>query len=155
MAKDKLEIVNDTANKLLDLMGSKAKAEVAYDTENEFYAVEIKTEEEVGLLIGRHGETLGAIETALAMILKQKTGEWVRVIVNVGDWRKKQEEYLGDLATQAADRAKETKEPQPIYNLTPAQRRTIHMVLAKNKDVTTESVGEGEERYLVVKPKGK
>ena len=126
MAKDKLEIVNDTANKLLDLMGSKAKAEVAYDTEKEFYAVEIKTEEEVGLLIGRHGETLGAIETALAMILKQKTGEWVRVIVNVGDWRKKQEEYLGDLATQAADRAKETKEPQPIYNLTPAQRRTIH-----------------------------
>lgn len=153
MAKNKLETVKDLANKLLDLMGSKAKAGVTYEAENEAYLVEIKTEEEMGLLIGRHGETLKAIETALSMILKQKTGEWIRVIVNIGDWRKKQEEYLGELATQAAERAKETKEPQPIYNLTPAQRRIIHMALSKNQEVTTESVGEGEERYLVVKPK--
>ena len=134
-------------------MGSKAKAEVSFDKENEAFMVEIKTEEEVGLLIGRHGETLKAIETAIAMMLKQKTGEWARVVVNVGDWRQKQEEYLNNLADQAAQRAKETKEPQPIYNLSAAQRRIIHMALSKNQDVTTESVGEGEERYLVVKPK--
>jgi len=139
MTKDKLETVKDLTNKLLELMGSKAKAEVSFDKENEAFMVEIKTEEEVGLLIGRHGETLKAIETAIAMMLKQKTGEWARVVVNVGDWRQKQEEYLNNLADQAAQRA--------------AQRRIIHMALSKNQDVTTESVGEGEERYLVVKPK--
>ncbi len=115
--------------------------------------IDIETEEETGLLIGRHGETIEAIQSILGMMLKKKTGDWVRIIVDVGGWREKQEERLRDLATQTAERAKETGEGQPLYNLSPAQRRVIHLTLADDPDIETESAGEDEERYLIIRPK--
>ncbi len=149
------DLTEELANKLLALMSTAASATVSEDKENAVYKVDIKSEDETGLLIGRRGETLIAIQTVLSMMVKEKTGEWVRIVVNVGDYREKQEDYLGSLAKQAAERAKETGEPQALYNLPADQRRLIHMALSEDPDVTTESQGEGEERYLVVKPKGK
>ncbi|MCJ7805282.1 hypothetical protein MUP46_01420 [Patescibacteria group bacterium] len=155
-AKNKILVqVDEAANGLLTLMGTKAKARVYEDKENQAIRVDIETEDETGLLIGRHGETLASMETALGMMIRQSVGEWVRIIVNVGDWRERQEDHLKEIAEQAMERAIQTGEPQPIYNLTPAQRRIVHLALSESKDVETESVGEGLERYLVVKPKGK
>jgi spoIIIJ-associated protein len=134
-------------------MGTKAKGKVSFDKENNAIRVDIDTEDETGLLIGSRGETVNAIQTSLGMMLKNELNGWVRVLVNIGDWREKQEEQLKDLATQAAERARETGEPQTLYNLSPAQRRIVHMVLSEEKDLDTESFGEEEERYLVVKPK--
>jgi spoIIIJ-associated protein len=145
--------VKDLAEELLCLMGTSAKVDVSEDKENEAVVVNIQTESERGLLIGHHGETLNAIQAALGMILRRETGEWVRVIVNIGDWRERQEEQLKKLALEVAERAKQTGEPQPLYNLTPAQRRVIHLELSGDEQITTESTGEGTERYLVVKPK--
>jgi spoIIIJ-associated protein len=138
-------------DELLSLMGTKAAAEVSYDKSNECYLVNIDGGDETGLIIGKKGETLLSLQTMLGILLKGKTGEWERVTVNVGDYLEKEEEYLKNLAESAATRAKETGDPQSLYNLKPAQRRIIHMVLAEDKDITTESLGEGEERYLVVK----
>jgi spoIIIJ-associated protein len=137
-------------DKLLLLIGAKAEAEVNYDKVNESINVNIKTEEEAGLLIGKNGETINALQRFVALSLRQKTNEWHRVLVNVADWREKQQMHLEQIAAQAAERARETKEPQSLYNLTPAQRRIIHMFLANENDIKTESVGEGEERYLIV-----
>lgn len=148
-----VDTVSDITKELLNLMGSKADFGVEEDKENEAIVVNIKTEEETGLLIGHHGDTLASLQAALGMIVKQKTGEWVRIVVNVGDWREKQETHLRELADEAAERVKQTGHPQPIYNLTPAQRRIVHMELSKNPEITSESTGEGEERYLVVSPK--
>ena len=145
--------IEKEANKLLELMGTKAKATASEDKENDAILVNIETEEERGLLIGHHGETIDALQTALGMIARQEEGEWKRVIVNVGDWRERQEEQLVKLASEVAERAKLTGEPQPLYNLTPAQRRIVHLELSKDDEVETESTGEGNERYLVVKPK--
>lgn len=156
MAKKKVstaEKIGDLANELLELMGTKAKATASEDAENEAIVVNIETEEERGLLIGHHGETINALQAALGMMVRQEEGEWKRIIVNVGDWRERQEEQLIKLASEVADRAKQTGEPQPLYNLTPAQRRVVHLELSKDEGVTTESTGEGSERYLVVKPK--
>jgi spoIIIJ-associated protein len=86
------------------------------------------------------------------MALKQQTGEWVRIVVDIGDWRQKHESHLASLAQAAAERAKATGEPQPLYNLTPSQRRVVHLALVGRDDVATESQGEGASRYLVVKP---
>jgi len=145
--------IEKMAEKLLELMGTKAKAAVSEDKENEAFVVNIETEEERGLLIGHHGETINAIQAALGMMVRQEEGEWKRIIVNVGDWRERQEEQLVKLASEVAERAKQTGEPQPLYNLTPAQRRVVHLELSKDTEVTSESTGEGSERYLVVKPK--
>ncbi|MCK4588549.1 KH domain-containing protein [Candidatus Woesebacteria bacterium] len=151
--KKTLLLAEKMANELLSLMGTKAQVKASEDKKNEAVRIDIETEEETGLLIGRHGETIEAIQSILGMMLKKKTGDWVRIIVDVGGWREKQEERLRDLATQTAERAKETGEGQPLYNLSPAQRRVIHLTLADDSDIETESVGEDEERYLIIRPK--
>ena len=149
----KIKILQKLTDELLSLMLTKAKTDVSYDNENEAFAVNIDAGDETGLLIGRKGETLLGIQTVLGFLLKQKTGEWNRLLVNVGDYREKEEGYLKDLATSTAERAKETGEPQNLYNLKPWQRRVIHLALSEDKSITTESEGEGEERYLRIKPK--
>jgi spoIIIJ-associated protein len=151
--KDKVSLTQKLADTLLDLMGTKAKAVVSEDKENEAIKVDIETEKETGLLIGRHGETLDALQVILGMMVFQESKEWVRIIVNVGDWREKQEDQLKNLALQAAERARETGEPQSLFNLNASQRRIVHMVLTDEKDIETESSGEGKERYLVIKQK--
>lgn len=145
-------IIQKLTEELLKLSGVSAQIEVIDMGENTF-EVNLSTDDETGLLIGFRGENINAIQTVLGMMLKGQTGEWYRLIVNVGDYREKQEEKLKELATQSADRAVETKEPQPIYNLNASQRRIVHMFLADRKDITTESEGVEPERYLVIKSK--
>jgi spoIIIJ-associated protein len=152
-AEETQKILTGLTDELLALMSTTAKAAVSYDQENDAFIVTITSTEETGLLIGRKGETLSSIQTILGVLLKQKTGDWKRVVVNVGDYREKEEDYLRNLGLSAAARAKETGEPQSLYNLNPAQRRIVHMALSEDSSVETESLGEGNERYLVVKAK--
>jgi spoIIIJ-associated protein len=151
--ENNVKILQKLTEELLSLMSTKAKAETSYDKGNEAFNVNIDAGDETGLLIGKKGETLLGIQTILGFLLKQKTGEWARILVNVGDYREKEEGYLKDLAVSTAQRAKETGEPQNLYNLKAWQRRVVHMALSEDKDITTESEGEGEERFLIIKPK--
>lgn len=144
--------IQELTEKLLELAGVSAQVEVV-DLGEKTYEVNLSTDDETGLLIGFRGENINAIQTVLGIMLKGQTGEWYRLVVNVGDYRQKQEEKLKDLADQSADRAVETKEPQPIYNLNATQRRVVHMHLSQRNDVITESEGVEPERYLVVKAK--
>ena len=150
---DKVKLVQEIADELLSLMGTKAVSEVSEDKEADALVVDLKTEEETGLLIGSRGETLNSIQAIIGMIYRQRMGEWQRIVVNIADWRERQTERLHELALQAAQRARETGDPQTLYNLTPAQRRIIHLVLADEKDIETESEGEGRGRYLIISPK--
>src|SRR3989304_8034230 len=94
------EVAQKLSEERLTLMGVDAKIEVSEDKENQALVIDISSENETGLLIGRHGQTLLSFQSMVGMILKQKLGEWTRVIVNVGDWRQKEEENLKSLATQ-------------------------------------------------------
>lgn len=152
MAKSKIKLVEEIAKELFGLIGSEAEVTVGEDKANEAILVKVDTQNETGLLIGRRGETLNSIQSILGIMVRQKLGEWVRIVVNVGDWREKQEDRLKELANQAALKAKETGQAQPIYNLSAAERRVIHLVLADDKEISSASEGEGDERYLVVKP---
>lgn len=151
--KDPVKITQKFVDELLTLMASQAKASVTLDKENDALVVNIDPADETGLLIGRQGETLLSLQSIIGIAVKQLLGEWKRVVVDIADWREKQEEHLKSLAQSTAQRVIETGEDQPLYNLTPAQRRIIHMELADNEEVTTESMGEGPDRYLVIKVK--
>ncbi|MEJ2347654.1 MAG: KH domain-containing protein [Patescibacteria group bacterium] len=153
ISKKSITLAQKLIDQMLSLMGTKAKAIAQEDKENEAIRIDIDAGEETGLLIGKHGETLDAMQLLLGMMMRQKQEDWVRIILNVGDWREKQEEHLKDLAFQAADRARETGEPQNLFNLSSSQRRIIHLALGSEKDIETESAGEGKERYLIVKQK--
>lgn len=147
------DTLKNITEKLLSLMNVSAKVEVSYDKNDEVFVVDIDAGETTGLLIGKRGETLLSIQNILGVLFKQETGEWAKIVVNVGDYRQKEEEYLKSLAENTAQRAVETGNPQNLYNLKAWQRRVIHVFLTDNKDVATTSEGEGEDRYLIVSPK--
>ncbi len=116
------------------------------------YRVHIDTEE-TGLLIGFHGKTLESFQIILSILVSKKLGNWVKVYVNVGDYREKREEALMYMAQRAAERALASGRPVELAHLSPSERRVVHLTLSGDERVATESVGEGENRILIVKPK--
>lgn len=147
------DILKRITEQLLDLMKVSAEVAVSYDKNDEVFVVAVDAGEATGLLIGKRGETLLSIQNILGVLYKQEIGEWGKIVLNVGDYRQKEEEYLKTLAENTAQRAVETGNPQNLYSLKAWQRRIIHMFLSEKKEVTTTSEGEGEDRYLIVSPK--
>jgi spoIIIJ-associated protein len=118
------------------------------------FQVVIKTEEEVSTVIGRHGETIRAIQKILEVILYKQLGEAVDILVNVNDYREKQKERLEALASEYAQKAQADNAPVEIKNLSSYERKLIHEYVTANfSDLTTYSVGEGRDRRLVIKAK--
>lgn len=151
--KNKIEakkIIEDLLKNLFSLLELPVEFKVI--EEKDFYLVDLNTKEQIGLLIGRQGENLNALRTFLQLALKQKTGQWYSVKVNVGDWLERQEEYLRNLAEKTVKKVKETGAPQNLYNLTAQQRKIIHLVVGDIEGVKSESVGEGKNRFLVISP---
>jgi len=116
------------------------------------YRVNIETEE-TGLLIGFHGRTLESFQIILGILVSKKLNEWVKTYVNVGDYREKREEALMLMAQHAAERALALGRPVELSHLSPSERRVIHLTLSGDERVATESVGVGNSRVLLVKPK--
>jgi len=148
--KDPEQVKNITEELLgkLEITGS-----VTVDVdETEAFRVHIETEE-TGLLIGFHGKTLESFQIILGIIVSKALGIWVKTYVNVGDYREKREEALMIIAQRAAERALAVGRPVELANLSPSERRIIHLTLSGDGRVITESVGEGLGRTLLVKPK--
>ncbi len=151
--KSDKQVVEEVTKKLLELMGTKAEISVVEDKDNNAILIDIEGKDEAGLIIGNRGSTLLAIQTIIGMIVRNKIGDWRRIIVDVADWREKEEERLKILAYEAVERAKTTGEAQNLYNLSASQRRVIHLTLSDDPSVKTESQGEGKDRYLVISAK--
>ncbi len=108
---------------------------------------------EPGLIIGHHGDTLDSLQLVLSLMVAKKLGEFKRLTLEVGDYKKNRSDYLKSLAEQTKERALQEQREVYLPNLKPWERREVHMYLAEDPEVFSESVGEGKERTLVVKPK--
>lgn len=146
-----VETIKGLTEDLLQRLGVTGAVRVDIDETNA-YRVHIETEE-TGLLIGFHGKTLESFQIILGIIVSKALGAWARVYVNVGDYREKREEALMLMAQHAADRAVASGRAVELTRLSPAERRVIHLTLSGDERVETESIGEGEQRKLLVKPK--
>lgn len=151
MAEDQSKLVGEVAEDLLSRLGVAGTVGVDVD-ETGAYRVHIETEE-TGLLIGFHGRTLESFQIILGILVFRKLGSWTKVYVNVGDYREKREEALMHMAQQAAERVLATGQEVTLAHLSPSERRVIHLTLSGDERIATESVGEGDGRVLVVKPK--
>lgn len=146
---NKEEKVQQVAEKLLSQLG--ISGSVAVEMQEDIVSVVVETEEG-GMLIGYHGETLESFQTILSLIASREIGEFVRVNVEVGDYKKNRVEYLRHLAAQAKEQA--LREQTGIsLSLKPWERREVHVLLQDDAEVITESMGEGRDRVLVVKPR--
>jgi len=106
-----------------------------------------------GILIGKGGDNLWAFELLLKTLLTQiKNDNSWRVSVDVNNYRAIYEEKLREIARKAAHQVVITKKPLELPPMPAKDRRIIHLEIALRSDVITESVGEGAERHIVIKP---
>lgn len=149
---DKIQTIKSETEELLKKMVDKFEIEVTQD--EDIFHVVIKTEDEVPTVIGRHGETIRALQKILEVILYKKFGEPVDLLVNVNDYREKQIERLEGIAKEIADRVKNENREVPLRSFSSYERKIIHEYIAKNyPGLTSYSVGEGRDRQLMVAPK--
>jgi spoIIIJ-associated protein len=106
-----------------------------------------------GSLIGFKGKNLAAIQLVLSLMVKKKLGVWIRVLLDVNNYRQEQKERLEKMAESFAKKAIEENREVQMVAMSPFERRLCHMVLTKIEGITSDSEGEGEERHIVIKPK--
>lgn len=132
------------------LLGVDAEIEISED--KEAISVTLKTDD-TGIIIGYHGETLEALQLILALILAKESGEFKRVSVEVGDYKKNREEWLEKVALDAKEKALSENKEVFLSDLKAWERRIVHLFLQDDKEVVSESSGEGKDRVLVIKPR--
>ena len=106
-----------------------------------------------GLLIGRRGETLRALQFLVRFIASRKLDERANLLVDVEGYQERRYQSLANLAHRVAQRVGSSGRPITLEPMPPNERRAVHMALADHPDVTTESVGVGDSRQVVVQPK--
>ncbi|MGA2967767.1 MAG: R3H domain-containing nucleic acid-binding protein [Candidatus Levyibacteriota bacterium] len=131
-------------------LGVDAEMEIVDD--KEAIAITLETED-TGMVIGYHGETLEALQLVLSLILAKENGEFKRVSIEAGDYKKNRTEWLERLALDAKERALSQGKEVYLSELKSWERRVVHLLLQDDKEVTSESSGEGKDRVLVIKPK--
>ena len=111
------------------------------------------TTEDSGIVIGRHGDMLESLQTVLALCVSKKLDKFYRISLEVGDYKKNREEWLRSMVQDTKDRALTENREISIPSLKAWERRIVHLSLQDDKEVISESVGEGRDRVLVVRPK--
>lgn len=126
-----------------------AEVETTYDEEEKRLHAEIKGEN-VGILIGRRGETLDALQYLTSLIVNKTQDEFVRATVDTENYREKRKATLIALANKVAGRVAKYKRSVSLEPMNPYERRIIHETLQSNKLVTTFSTGTEPNRKVVV-----
>jgi len=106
--------------------------------------------ENLGLLIGRRGETLSALQLLVSLIVGHRTKHRMRIIVDAENYRERREENLRSLALRVAQQVRNYRRSIALEAMPPHERRIVHIALSDSKDISTESIGEGEERRVVI-----
>ncbi len=147
---EKAKIFEKITQELFSLLATKVGLEIK---EEEDGVVIQLTTDEPGILIGYHGQALQALQLLIGLIGFKKTGEWTRVLVNVGDYREKREESLTNMAKSLAQKVKFSGTSQSLPPMSSAERRIIHLALADDQELETVSEGEGRDRHVIIKTK--
>ena len=163
------EIARDVLEKLLDLMEIQAEVvpvtEAPPDEPSEEEAppgnqaetvgpISFDIEgEDLGILIGRRGQTLASLQYLVRLIVGQQTKVWLPIVIDIEGYKKRRYESLQALASRMAEQVKIRRMPFALEPMPAFERRIVHLTLADHPDVTTQSSGEGESRRVVIIPK--
>lgn len=109
--------------------------------------------EDLGLLIGRRGQTLAALQFLVNLMVNRRLRNAALVVVDVEGYRARRYQALCSLAERMADRVAKTGQTVTLEPMSASERRIIHITLQNHQDVTTQSMGEGENRKVSILPK--
>ena len=145
------QLVSELIDYFLGAMGVVADTYIREDDEG-VMTFEIDGPD-AGLLIGRRGETLQALQFIVRMVTNRQLGRKAHVLIDIEDYRERRVQMLRRLARRTAGRVGSSGREYTLEPMSPAERRIIHMSLAGHDEVRTESEGEGNQRRVVIFPK--
>ncbi|MFA5993516.1 MAG: R3H domain-containing nucleic acid-binding protein [Parcubacteria group bacterium] len=149
------DLIQAVVSELLLKMGFSCEIEIIkeYDLEQdkENIVCNIKTDES-NFLIGQYGINLQSLQHIARILIRRKTEERTNFIVDVNSYRKEKNSSIILIAKNIAEQVVREQKVIALRPMSPYERRLVHMELSKNIAVVTESVGEGEERKIIIKP---
>ena len=147
-----VEIAETFLRHILDSMGLEADLSISPGEEN---TVEIDiTGDDMGILIGRRGETLSALQYLTSLAVNRRTEEYYRIVLDTENYKKRREETLKRLAKRLAGNAVRYRKNITLEAMSPYERRIIHSELQDDPMVTTYSTGEEPNRKVVIAYRG-
>jgi spoIIIJ-associated protein len=149
MSEEDVNLVVDFTNEVLASSGLDLKAGV--DEAQDGVKVQVRGED-VALLLGHNAELLDALEYLGNRVLARTSGEDAKLIFDSAGYRARREKELRLMAEKAAEKVRLSRIPFSFDPMTPNERRIIHLTLADDSSVTTESQGNGENRKVTIRP---
>jgi spoIIIJ-associated protein len=141
--------VKDFLSQVFHAMNLEVEILVKVNEEEKMIDVELKGDE-MGLLIGKRGQTLDSLQYLTSLAVNKHSEDYYKVKIDTEDYRKRRKETLENLAKNIAYKVKRTKRPVSLEPMNPFERRIIHSALQNDKYVTTHSEGEEPFRHVVV-----
>jgi spoIIIJ-associated protein len=135
---------------LIKCMGIEAEVHANKDYDNELPMTLDIEGDDLGVLIGRRGQALASLQYIVRLVVAEKLKIWVPINVDVAGYKKRRYESLKNLAFRLADQVKASKHSINLEPMPADERRIIHLALTDHPDVATQSMGDGENRKVVV-----
>lgn len=145
-----LTVAEEVLGELVKLLGLEAKIDVVPSTDNENPSTLNIEGDDLGVLIGRRGQALASLQYILKLIVSERMKTWAPLNVDVAGYKKRRYETLRSLALRLADQVIASKRSINVEPMPADERRIIHVTLADHQDVATQSIGDGENRKVVV-----
>ena len=147
---DVVKVAKEVAETLIESMGLDAEVTAIQATQGNLpVALDIEGDD-LGILIGRRGQTLASLQYIIRLIVAEKLKMWVPINVDIAGYKKRRYESLRSLALRLAEQVKTSRRLITLEPMPADERRIIHLTLADTPDVVTESMGEGEGRKVVI-----
>jgi len=139
----------DFLTQIFDAMGMDVSIKAAYNEEEQELSLELEGGD-MGILIGKRGQTLDSLQYLVSLIVNKDTDGYLRVKLDTENYRERRKETLETLAKNIAYKVKRTRRPVSLEPMNPYERRIIHAAVQNDKYVTTRSEGEEPFRHVVI-----
>ena len=150
--EDPVGMGRNVLQRIVDAITTDARISVEEDSERIFFKVNGGN---AGILIGKHGQTLDAIQSIVEKVINKRRKNRTRVLVDIEGYLETRKEKLEKLAMRLAEKSKRISKPISLGEMNAYDRRIVHIALKDNPDVLTRSRGEGPLRKLVIFPKNR
>jgi spoIIIJ-associated protein len=144
------EVAKEVLETLIKLMKLAAEVSVVRENTDELPVTLNIEGEDLGVLIGRRGQTLASLQYVVRLIVAEKLKVWVPINVDIAGYKQRRYESLTNLALRLAEQVKRNRRLIMLEPMPADERRIIHLALTDNPDVTTQSMGEGEMRKVAI-----
>ena len=148
-----IEDMRDFISKLFEKMEINVNMDTKFNHRDNEISVFFSSDDDIGLIIGKRGQTLDAIQYIVSLVVNKNTESYIRIKMDTENYRERRKENLEVLAKNVASKVKKFKKPISLEPMNPYERRIIHSVLQSDNFVSTRSDGDEPFRYITVIPR--